>query len=656
MKCPLRTRLGRRCVAGLLSLFVTAAALGADPQTYSVHFADTRNKALNEMLQGTSSLSALRKSAPVGPFSLIGRAQSDIDRLQTVLQSFGYYQGGVSITIDGLALDDPGLGDELTKKTAKEGAKVALAFNLGPQYHLGTVQLTGDAPPKAAAALKLSTGAPAVAADVLAAAERVRQALGEDGYAFAKVDPPHAKENSAARVLNVSINVNAGNRYRLGEIHVTGLTTINESFVRKRLRVHSGDQYRASAIEAARKDLLGVGVFTQVTVTVDPMPDATGGVALTFKFRERKPRTVGFTAAYSSDLGASAGMNWVKREITGNADSLTLSANVLNLGGGTATTGVGYDLNGKYLIPDWLTRDQSLQYSLGALKQSLDAYDQTAALGGVSVIRKLSRIWTVSAGFTAEREQIIQEAPPTAAESAALGCTTDIQAPAPGTTEPRCKYDYTLLAVPLTGMYNTTGLDSPLADATHGVRASLTLTPTFSVGKDSTQFLITQLTAATYVDLNNFGLVPDAGRSVLAFRLLDGIAAGASQFSLPPDQRFYAGGSGTIRGYRYQSVGPEFPDGNPIGGTAINAETIEFRQRVGLALGYAVFVDAGNISRNLSPLNGSPQVGVGVGLRYYTALGPLRIDFAVPVQRRTGPGVVNPDEAFQVYIGLGQAF
>jgi translocation and assembly module TamA len=642
--------------SGLIALLVAAAALGADPQPYRVKFADTRDSALNDMLQGTSELSALRKSAPVGPFGLIGRAQSDMGRLKTVLESFGYYQGSVSITIDSLSLNDPGLGEELTNKSAKDEARINVAFNLGPLYHLGKIELTGDVSPKAAAALKLSTGAPAVAADVLAAADRVRQTLADDGYAYAKVDPPHAKENSSERVLNVSIHVTPGERYRLGDIRLTGLKAINESYVRKRLQIHTGDQYRASAIEAARRDLLAVGVFNQVSVALDPTPDATGRVPLIFKFRERKPHVVGFTGAYSSDLGASAGVNWMKREITGNADSLSLSANVIDLGGGTATTGIGYDLNGKYLLPDWKTRDQSLQVELGILRQSLDAYDQTAVTSGVSVIRKLSRIWSVSAGFTVEREQIVQESPPDAEESAAVGCTTNIAPPRAGTTEPRCTYHYTLLGVPLAATYNTTGLDSPLADAIKGVRASLTLTPTFSLGHPSAQFLVTQLSASAYFDLKNLGLAHAPGRSVLALRALGGLAAGASQFSLPPDQRFYAGGSGTIRGYRYQSVGPTFPDGNPIGGTAINAGTVEFRQRIGAALGFATFVDAGNVSRNLNPLNGNLKVGVGAGVRYYTSLGPLRVDVAVPLQRRSGPGVVRPDDAFEVYIGLGQAF
>jgi translocation and assembly module TamA len=637
-------------------LLLLSTAWGADPQPYKVELGDTKNKDLNEMLQGASELLSLRKSAPVGPFGLIGRARSDLDHFKTVLESFGYYQGSASITVDSLTLDDPGLGEELTNRSKKDEADIKVAFTLGPLYHLGKIDVVGEVPPGATAAVQVSTGAPAVAADVLAAADRMRQALQNDGYAYAQVETPKAREDAAQKVLNVTFRVTAGERHRVGEIHVTGLKMINESFVRRRLLVHTDDQYHANAIETARRDLLGVGVFTQVSVQVAPQPDAQGRVPLTFQFRERKPRVVGVTGAYSSDLGTSVGVDWTQRSMSGNADSLALSASVINLGGGTATNGIGYDVNGKYQIPGWKVRNQSLQVQLGALRQSLDAYDQTALSTGFAVIRKLSSIWSVSAGFTAEREQIVQEAPPDPIESAAVGCTTNVAAPKPGTTEPRCTYHYTLLGLPLTGTYNTTGVDSPLADARKGLRVSLAITPTFSLGHPSAQFVITQLTGSAYLDLQNFGLAHDPGRSVVAFRALAGLAAGASQFSLPPDQRFYAGGSGTIRGYRYQSVSPAFPDGNPIGGTAINAGTVEFRQRIGAALGLAVFVDAGNVSRNLNPLNGNVRVGAGAGVRYYTALGPLRVDLAVPLQRRTGAGVAKPDDAFEIYIGLGQAF
>ncbi len=633
-----------------------SVAWAADPQPYRVQMGSTRDSALNETLKSTSELFTLRKSAPVSPFGLIGRARGDLDRLKTVLESVGYYQSSVSISIDGLPLDDPTLAEELTRRERGQDAQVNIAFNLGPLYHLGRIDIQGDLPPQAAASLRLASGAPAVAADVLGAAERLRIALQDEGYAYARVDTPHAREDAANRVLNITFRVTTDVRRQIGDIRIAGLKTIDESFVRRRLLVHTGDQYKATAIETARRDLLAVGVFSQVTVHVDPAPDPQGRVPLTFQFRERRPHAVGFTAAYSSDLGTSAGVNWMQRSMSGKADALSLSASVINLGGGTATNGIGYDLNGNYQIPDWKVRNQTLQVSLGALRQSLDAYDQRAVTSGVTVRRHLSSIWSVSAGFTAEREQIIQESPPDPAESAAVGCNTQVVKPKPGTTEPRCTYHYTLLGLPLTAMYNTTGLESPLADARKGLRIALGITPTYSLGHPNARFVVTQISGSAYYDLQHLHLAQDPGRSVLAVRALAGLAAGATQFSLPPDQRFYAGGSGTIRGYRYQSVGPPFPDGNPIGGTAINAGTLEFRQRFGTSLGAVVFVDEGNVSRNLSPFNGAHQVGAGAGVRYYTPLGPLRLDLAFPLKRRTATNGQRRDDAFEVYIGLGQAF
>jgi translocation and assembly module TamA len=141
------------------------------------------------------------------------------------------------------------------------------------------------------------------------------------------------------------------------------------------------------------------------------------------------------------------------------------------------------------------------------------------------------------------------------------------------------------------------------------------------------------------------------GRSVLAGRALAGIAQGAGELSLPPDQRFYAGGTSTIRGYGYQVVGPVFPQTYiPVGGTAITAAGLEFRQRFYSNWGAVAFVDAGQVSASLKATRDDVRVGAGAGMRYYTPIGPIRFDIAVPVSRRPG------EDSFEVYIGLGQAF
>jgi len=256
-----------------------------------------------------------------------------------------------------------------------------------------------------------------------------------------------------------------------------------------------------------------------------------------------------------------------------------------------------------------------LLINLGAIKQSLIAYDQKAILGDVSLNRKFPDHWSGSIGLAGEESEITQE----------------------GQTN-----RYTLLSLPMTLKYDST---NSLLDPTEGVRASASLTPIQPLtGPHTSTFLVMQVSGSGYLD------VGEPGRSVLALRGMVGDVQGASQFELPPDKRFYAGGSATVRGYKYQSIGPHFPNQNPQGGTSMSAGTVEFRQRILEDYGAAVFADIGQVNADGLPFGGIWRMGLGAGARYYTSFGPIRLDLALPVNKQAGSG------SFEVYIGLGQAF
>lgn len=640
------------CVlAVLLSGLAPAWVRAADPQAYKVDFEGTGDDELDATLRATSQLEALRASAPVDAYGLIARARGDLKRLKTVLDSFGYYQGTVSITVDGRALAEPDLADSVSALPAGSEAHLRIAFSLGPLYHVGRIRLEGEVPEAQREALGLESGAPAVASEVLAAGARLQSALQEVGFAFARVDPPVAWEDPQGHILDLDYKVSTGPRVRVGEISLRGLKRVHESFVRKRLLLQSGQEFNSADVEKARRDLLGLGVFAAVSVQLGKSPDALGHVPVTFEVRERLRHAIGVNAAYSSDLGGSGGVTWSDRNVFGNGEQLTLAASAINIGG-RATTALGYDTSARYLIPEFRRRDQSLQFSFSGLRQALQAYDQRAETAGVSLNRRLSGVWSASAGITAGRESIVQE---TGADIVRAGKVEPVKA----------SYDYTLLALPLSLLYDSTDLATPLEDPTHGVRGALNFAPTLSIGRPNSLFLITQATVSGYLDLEHL-VHTSPGRCVLALRALGGVAQGASTFQLPPDERFYAGGSGTIRGYRYQSVGPLFRDsGNPIGGVTLSALNIEYRQRIGRSLGFAVFADGGAASAKLQPLSGTIEFGVGAGLRYYTPIGPVRVDLAFPTRRRTLDGFVvagqrvgprTVDDRFEIYIGLGQAF
>ncbi len=607
--------------AALCLAAIATTAQAADPVTYTLKIDPTGNSALDAAVAGSSQLAALRKPAPAGPFALVARARADAGRVHTALDSFGYYQGQVGISIAGHLSDDATLPDLLTSLPQKASAPVVIHITPGPLFHLRRVTLDGAVPEAARPAFKLAPGAPAVAADVLAAGSALLTALQEHGYALARVDPPSATEIPDAHALDVTYHVIAGPRVDLGAVSITGLVRTNERFVRRRLLITPGELYQPSKIEAARQDLASVGVFSGVKISAAKALDAQGRIPLRVDVTERKLHAVTFDIAYSTDLGGSAGVTWTHRNLFGNAEQLNLSAAVTGLGG-SADKGLGYAAKAQFLKPDYYHRDQQLELDLAAIKQNLISYDQTAETAGAILTRKLSRRWTASIGVTATEETILQE----------------------GTSR-----DYTLLAVPVTGKYDSTDVATPLDDPVRGLRATLIATPTESLsGQDST-FVILQGTASTYFDLAHLGIAAP-GKSVIAVRGLVGTAQGASEFQLPPDQRFYAGGSATVRGFRYQSIGPSFPDSTPEGGTAIDAATIELRQRVWHNIGAVAFVDAGQVSTSSAPFGGRLEEGAGIGARYYTPIGPIRVDIATPITRIRG------GDSYELYLGLGQAF
>ena len=594
------------------ALMAAPSARGADPQPYTVELAKTGETALDQALRDSSNLLSLQKEAPVGPFALVTRARDDAGRLMTALNSYGHYAAKVSVRIAGRDVDDPALPAALEAATAP--VTVDVGIQPGPVFRLRRIALDGAVPPEGRAALKLAPGAPAVAGDVLAAQGRVLEALRKSGHALAKVDAPVAMLDAVAQVLDVSYKVDAGPQVNLGPIGVGGLVRVDQGFVRRRLLVHPGQRFDPDEIERARQDLAQLGVFATVRARAAERLDAAGDLPLDFDVTERPRHAVGFTASFSTDLGASAGVTFQHRNLFGRAEQLNLGAAVTQLGG-SASRGQGYNATASLLKPDVWARNQNVQVNLQVIKENLDAYDRTAALAGVTLSRKFSQVWTASIGVQGQQSRILQQG---------------------------ASRDYTLAQLPLGLRYDSTGTEG-LFEPTHGIKAAATVTPTASLAGSGADFAILQLQGSTYFDLGA------SGRSVLAVRGLVGSVQGASTFQLPPDQRFYAGGGGTVRGYKYQSIGPRFRDNRPTGGTSLTAATVEFRQRFGESFGAVAFVDAGQVSTGSAGFGGL-RAGAGVGARYYTAIGPIRLDVAVPLNKRNG------DDMLEVYIGIGQAF
>jgi translocation and assembly module TamA len=610
---------GRRACWAVLALLAAAVpARAADPLAYDLTLAPTGLAELDRAAADASLLATLRQGAPVGPAGLVARARADAERLQAALHSLGHYAGRVEVRIDGQPAEAPGQVERL--EALPEGARAAVAVVLlpGRVFPLRRVELRGAVPEAARAAFPLAPGQPARAEAVLAARETLRTALRREGFALAQVGEPDAVLDPAAEALDVAFDVAPGPRLDLGAIAVAGAERLDPGFLRRRLTLREGERFDPARLAAARRDLLALPAVAGVRIEEAAAPDAEGRLPLVVHVAERARRVVDLAAAWSTDEGGRVSAAWTHRNLLGRAEQLTLSAAATQLGG-TAVRAPGYHLEGLLVLPEVPGAGRTLALGVAAQRTYLRAYDRSAVRASASVKQALGAHWNATAGAAVEQARITQE----------------------GTA-----YDFMLLQAPLGLAYDST---TDLLDPASGARAGLSVTPTMSLGQRGRGFAVVQASASTYLDLGGFaGAEP--GRTVLALRALVGAILGGDVLDLPPDQRFYAGGSATIRGYRFQSVGPLFRSGRPRGGTAIDAATLELRQRIGESWGMAVFVDAGQISSGGVPFTGELRVGAGVGVRYHTGIGPIRADVAMPLvrQRRT--------DAVQFYIGIGQAF
>ncbi len=605
----------RRWTRPLLCLCLAlggTAAEGADPVQYGVNITPSGDGTLDGLLKQTSSLVSLRTKLPPAPFALIGRARADEEQFTTVLHALGYDAGTTSITIDGMSLNDPALLDHLTQLPDASQARVEVKVDKGQVFTLGQVNINGM-PPGFKPKPGIRAGQTAAAAPIIAASAKMTSNLRNAGYAFAQVSPAYAVANQATHKLDVSYTVNPGPHVDIGPVSFTGLKRTNPDFLRRHIGLRPGQPYSDTALQDARDSLLGLGIFSSVTPV--PADKATDGeVPVDFHMVEQKRHTVSLSGAYATDTGFTIGASWTDRNLFHRAESLTLSVAAKGLGG-TGTTAPGYDLKAVFTKPDYYAHAQTLSVSAEALKESLTAYSRTGILLGASLSRPITKNTTITYGPSFTSERVDQEG---------------------------VARTYVLAQFPINFAWNTT---NSVLEPTRGHMLGLTITPTYPiVGNKHDPFVILLGTGSTYIPVER------KAWGVIAIHGVVGSIQGTTQFGVPPDQRFYAGGSGTVRGYSYQTVGPLFADDKPEGGLGMDAINFEFRQHITKSIGVVPFIDAGQVNAGSAPFKGKVRVGYGLGFRYYTSIGPIRADIAFPLKRTAGSG------AFALYLGLGEAF
>jgi len=586
---------------------------------YAVTLDGVEDDGLRDTLSQASALVGLTGDPPPSLVGLERRADSDRERLQAVLRSNGYYDARLDVRIDGTV----------------QPAKVTVTVTPGPLYHVKTATRTllvnGAALGGAAADTllgepTLTAGEPALGQRVVDGEAALLDRLNRRGYAFAKIDDRRVVVDHGDRTMDVAWRVALGPLVRNGALRVSGLERVNEDLVRGRVAVTPGAVHDPAKLDQARQNLAKLEVFDSVRVRLDDQPGPDGVTPVLVAVSERKRRFIGGGVTYSTQEGVGAQAYWGHRNLFGGAEQLRVGlevGRVAGASGGSSNKSASQIKNLpdlrfslSFKKPDFLAVKQSLLVNFQVASDQPPAYSRVVTQLTGALERPLTDQLSLSYGLTAERGRV--------------------------ETQERT-YQTSYIGAPLAVAWN--GTDDPL-NPTTGERGTFQVTPWIPAGGASRRpFATLQLGGSVYYDLAK------DGRYVAAARVGLGSVLGASLDQISPDHRFYAGGGGSVRGYGFQKAGPRNRFGEPEGGRSLLELGAELRIKVTDSIGIVPFVDAGTVADRAYPdFSSALRVGAGLGGRYYTDFGPLRVDVGVPLNAPKG------DARWQLYISLGQAF
>jgi translocation and assembly module TamA len=585
-----------------------------NPLRYAVTFRiSDGDDDLRKKLENVSALKNDEDRPVSGSLGLMTKARGDREQLVAALYGEARYDGVVDITIAGRSLDD--LPPDAEFK-GPQPIPVVVSIDPGREFTLGNIRLKGDAAGLASADFGLITGGDASSGAILKAEALIVRALKDEGRPLAKVTDREIVADHATTTLDVTLTVVAGPVAGYGNTTVEGTEKVDRDFTEYMTGLKRGRQYSPKEIEEARERLLGLEVFNSVTVKPADRLNADGEIPIDVRVSERKPRYFGIGGTVSNTDGVGIEGYWGHRNLFGKAEKLRIDGSISGIGSQKIGK-LNYNAGIMFEKPGVIGPNSKFFAGAKTVYEHPDAYDRFSINGSAGVSYELDKRQTVSAELALDYSKI---------------------------TDSFGKHDYLIASVPLKYVFDNR--DSKL-NPTRGFRFLASAEPSYDINGGAA-FLKLKGEGSTYLALD------DGARYVLAGRAAVGSIIGASLQEVPADRRFYAGGGGSVRGYAYQGIGPKAHggafDGQPIGGLSYFETSAELRIGVTDTIGIVPFVDAGTVSTRQFPDFSDVKVGAGVGLRYITPFGPLRIDAAVPLNRDPS------DPHFGIYAGIGQAF
>ncbi len=592
-----------------VSAVVFCLAVPFTASALEVRIVGVADAELAATLEGGSLLFEQAQSEePVAPEEIVATAQADYRRLLAVLYDNGYFGPQIEIKLDGREA-----ADILAVSPPSRVADAVITINPGRRFRFGVTEV---APLTAGTVLPEGFGAGETAgiSVVQSAARAGIDGWRAAGHAKATVTDQQITARHQSATLDARLRINPGPRLRFGPLRVDGASAVRRDRIIEIAGLPEGQTYSPKELQDAAARLRRTGTFRSVALIEDEEVGPDGTLPVTARVADNKPRRFGFGGELATIEGLTLSGFWLHRNFFGGAESLRVDAEVGGIGGDTG--GIDYVLRARYGRPATFNEDTNFfaTTEFEQLDQSNFFSRQFSVGAGIERFASDERRYTLGVGLRRAK-------------------TRDFFG----------EDNYTLFLVPASVTFDYRDND---LDARNGYYADARLTPFLALsGTDSG--LLTEL------DIRGYRSFGEVRPTTLALRAQLGSVAGPSLEDAPADFLFYSGGGGTVRGHEFESLGVRVGPGEDdiVGGRAFLGLSAELRIRTSGALGFVGFVDAGYIGReDFLDGSGEWQTGAGVGIRYATPIGPLRVDLAVPTSGETD------GQDFQLYFGIGHSF
>lgn len=589
--------------AGVLAcaLVVIPAAVLAFEAELTTRPADS---ALRKSLVNASQVFAARKDGLTDPQDILAAAQSDYARLIASLYEKGYFGPVIRISVDGREAADISPLAQLTKVDV-----VKITVDPGKLFVFGTATVS-PLPEGFVPQAVMSKAARASTSAVRAATNEAVDAWRNAGYAKARIGAQRIVANHKDTTLNVAVEIDPGPLTRFGAAQISTPSNVRQKRIDEIASIPTGSRFNPVVLDRSAQRLRETGAFRSVTLKEAEALGPGDILDIDIQVADAKPRRIGAGAELQSLEGLTVSGFWMHRNLAGGAERFRVEAEVSGLF--AQNDGLDYLLRTSLTRPSTFAPENDLNLLLELEQLDEPLYYSQRAQADVWINRYLSDRLSADGGLTL-RYSDVQDA---------IGSREFFHAGVPLAAKWDRRDD---MLNPKNGFY----LDAEL-DGLIGLNGSKSL-------------------VRGYLDARAYrGFGPDE-RVVLAGRLQFGAIAGAQMADTPPDLLFLSGGSGTVRGHDYQSLSIPLGAGSS-GGRSFLGLAGELRVDVTDTISAVAFYDAGYVGASTLPDgSGSWHSGAGLGVRYQTGIGPIRLDLAIPV---TGASSNN----LQFYVGIGQAF